>query len=263
MINMRNVKWELEPDCNLNCKHCFVYDRFKVKSIPLNEAKNIVDKLISLGVNKINFTTKEPLIYNNFIRLVKYCTRNGVYTTVVSNGMKLCDEDFVRDLISAGIGGISISLEGIQEKSNDYIRGTGVLDKVLSAINCVDKVRKEMQSSIYICMNISINSLNLDEVDNFVQYFSKIPVDILGISKLAIIGNMKNNVELGIELNTFLERFDCLVANYVNEKEVNFELSTNILVPYGWVYYNLLYNRNFSIIIPNCGVFSNSFSLLV
>lgn len=43
---MRSVRWEIESDCNLKCKHCFIGKISFDKSLTLDEKMLLCERLI-------------------------------------------------------------------------------------------------------------------------------------------------------------------------------------------------------------------------
>lgn len=76
----------------------------------------------------------EPTCYNNLIKAINLCKRLEISTVLVTNGIKLADGNYVRQLRNAGLNRISLSLKGID--NYDFLDVTGIdsFNSVLKAI---------------------------------------------------------------------------------------------------------------------------------
>ena len=65
------IRWEIEPRCNLKCKHCFVADtEYGCATTSLENGLSYLNKLHELGVRTVVFSTREPLLYDGLCRLI-------------------------------------------------------------------------------------------------------------------------------------------------------------------------------------------------
>lgn len=262
MIKLQSIRWEITSLCNLNCKHCFVSDKPKLNDLDLNDLKKIADNLYELGVKNISFTSKEPLIHHNITELMKYCSLKGMSTMMLCNGTLLDSKEKVFNLINAGLSLIGFSLEGITSSSNDYIRGNGVLQKVLNALELIDQVKREHEIKLNVVIQLSLNSLSILETDDTIDFFNKLPIDSLSVGDILIDGNAEKHSYLKLDRNEFIEANEKLVEKYQSLLNRNFEFIPKEMVGYGYIYYNLKYNSEMEILTPNCSVFQNVFSIL-
>lgn len=261
VIKISKLRWEITSHCNLNCLHCFVGDRLKsIQQLDEEQALLIVDKAAEVGIKSISFTTKEPLLFNNISNVITYCTRKGISTNLITNGTLLTDY-LIEKLIESGLNSISISLEGVSEKTNDAIRGNGVLNKVHNSINVLQNKQANTYNKILVGIQLTLNSLNIKEASLIPTYFNNMQIDYLYIGDISIDGNAKNNSWLKINRAIYEKTWEDILKIYLSLETKNYYLISKSLLPWETVFYNLFFSTDFPVLPPNCGLLNNEFSL--
>lgn len=136
--------------CNAKCIFCVV-------GIPLNyqhgateiNYEEIVEELklgFDKGHNELVLSGGEPTIHPDLIRIVKKAKEIGyVNVEVKTNGIKLCDLEFVEELADAGVETFCISVQGPNAKLHDYVLGVdGAFDAVIKACEHIKRVGKTL-----------------------------------------------------------------------------------------------------------------------
>lgn len=106
--------------CNLRCRYCM--PEGGVKKFPhdeilsLEEILRVAEIFSRLGIKKIRLTGGEPLLRKNLLSLVRGLKKiSGVeVVTLTTNGVLL--KNFLPELIAAGLDGINLSLDTLDEK---------------------------------------------------------------------------------------------------------------------------------------------------
>ncbi len=125
--------------CDLRCRYCMPAEG--IEKLPMNriltyeEILRVCGAAAELGVNRFKVTGGEPLVRKgctDFVRALKALP--GVeQVTMTSNGQRLISS--INDLKAAGLDGLNISLDSLQEDRYRYITGGGDLSKTLRAID--------------------------------------------------------------------------------------------------------------------------------
>ena len=119
--------------CNLRCIHCFRHSGHKeVGEFDFNDWKEILLKLRENGIQDISISGGEPFIFDGIYELIDYAVDIGMDVVVLSNGTKI---DFRRISTLKKLKRIQLGLDGPTEKINDEIRGKGVYNEVMEALN--------------------------------------------------------------------------------------------------------------------------------
>lgn len=137
---LEKVSIKLTNDCNLRCKHCVARcGDFEKKEIDFNTVKEIVDWCEVNKVKSIFLTGGEILIRKDIVDIILYI---GSYFLgklfIITNAVLITNE--IARIIKENISGVDISLDGYDEESVSAIRGKGVYNSVLKAIERLHEV---------------------------------------------------------------------------------------------------------------------------
>ena len=162
------VAWNINSQCNLNCKHCYSNSTAAKKDETLNtkEAFNLIDQLADFNVPVLLLSGGEPLLRPDLFKLIKKARSRDLRVVISTNGT-LLTEKVVKELKSLGVSYIGISLDGL-EKVNDQFRGKkGAFNAALEGIrNCQKHGQK-------VGLRFTINQENYDELDDLFNLIEK------------------------------------------------------------------------------------------
>ncbi|MFL0194443.1 radical SAM protein [Clostridium sp. WILCCON 0269] len=154
----------LTNNCNLRCKHCFMYASNELKNeLSTDEIKRLIDKCYEYGSDKIIFTGGEVALKEGFIEILKYAKIIGMYTQVLTNGTL-----WTTQMINEGakyIDDLQVSVDGYNEMSNARIRGSGVFDKALETVDEFIKIGG-------LSVSVSVTPL-YDFIDEYYEKYIK------------------------------------------------------------------------------------------
>ncbi len=129
------LTWEWTYACNLQCVHCLSSSGTRdPDELTTAEMKAIVDDLHDLQVFYINVGGGEPMLRPDFFELVEYCVSRGVGVKFSTNG-GLINAEKARRLASLDYVDVQISLDGVDDATNDKVRGEGSHAKAIRAMN--------------------------------------------------------------------------------------------------------------------------------
>ncbi|GAB4307544.1 MAG: heme b synthase [Promethearchaeota archaeon] len=154
----------LLDSCNLRCAHCYVGDaRFKPRPpLTLEEAKRRVDLLKAFQETRgfpqhtMNLSGGEPTTHARLLDVVRHVVARDVKPLLLSNGLALTGQ-FAAKVRDAGCTQVQVSLEGTR-RANDAIRGPGVYDAALRAVDALQ------HAGIVVVVGVTISRLNLGEL---------------------------------------------------------------------------------------------------
>lgn len=129
-----NLTWEMTLDCNLRCRHCLSNSGVKpLNELTTEECRGVIDELCRLKVFQINVGGGEPFIRPDFFEILSYASQKGIVACVSTNGT-LIEPDICRRLAALKGLYLQVSLDGVDAKSNDAIRGKGSYKRALSGM---------------------------------------------------------------------------------------------------------------------------------
>jgi len=112
--------------CNLNCKHCFEESSNTLpKSMPYN--LDLINSLFSqmdhMNVEMLKITGGEPFTIPNFDKILELSLKYRFQLMILTNGILLNDK--LIDLLKQKNAIIGLSLDGIDKKTHEKLRGKG------------------------------------------------------------------------------------------------------------------------------------------
>lgn len=155
--------WECTTRCNFHCRHCGSDCGMaeKEKDMPLEDFLKAIDTIPAKERPKnfcVVLTGGEPLLRPDIETIGRELRSRRIQWGMVSNGW-LYDDDMHLRLIDAGMGAITVSLDGL-EASHDWMRGIpGSYNRALRAISAFAKDPR-LNSDVVTC----VNKRNLSEL---------------------------------------------------------------------------------------------------
>jgi len=159
-----HAQWLLTRRCNYRCRGCTVWrEKPSKEEVSTEYVKKGLDVFRQLGVIEIVLSGGNPMLRDDIDEIIDYASRFFV-TTVYDNGSMavkkldaLKNADFV-----------AISLDTLDEKKFDYIRGVSGAWK--RAMNAIETLKEE---GIQVGVSPTISQLNLYEILDFTRYFTE------------------------------------------------------------------------------------------
>lgn len=187
MVEKFVMQWHLSEVCNLKCKHCYqenhkyVFLEYDNLLKILDQYKELLKKLNMKG--HINLTGGEPLCCPFFFKILEEFKKDKeLYSfSILTNGT-LIDENIAKKISSYGPEYVQVSLEG-GKKTNDYIRGPLVYNKVIKAIKYLKKY------NIYVSISFTAQKTNYKEFPKVVELAEKYNVDNVWSDRFIPLGS--------------------------------------------------------------------------
>ena len=135
---MKKPSWmifSVSRRCNARCIICSNWDTL-TDGIPYTEFLRVLEKIVSwAGPIPLTLTGGEPLMYYGLLEIIERASNLGCFVEVITNGILL--KENARDLESAGVKRVSVSLDSHHPQIVRMIRGMDIFDKVLEGIDAV------------------------------------------------------------------------------------------------------------------------------
>ncbi len=127
--------------CNMRCRWCYAKDTGFEKSdeMPLERAKKIIDICKAGGIRGMVLIGGEPTVYPHILDVIRYAEKNGISTTLVTNGLLLSDKKRLKEYTDAGLKKVSLSLKAHDKESYKELTGVDGFELALSAIENLKK----------------------------------------------------------------------------------------------------------------------------
>jgi len=160
---------QLIRKCNQACLFCSNPDNEKIKNI--KEVYKNIDKLISLGYHGVILTGGEPTLYPHLKKAIKYARKKKIDVRLITNGQKICDRAYLKELKDVGLNLIHISLYSYKPKVQAYLtQNQESFKNILKSINNAIKL------NMVVNINTVINAYNANHLDkNIIFLVNKFP----------------------------------------------------------------------------------------
>lgn len=175
-ISIKDIEFKLTNKCNLRCLHCAEgSDIGKENELNTEEVKKILNKIFKMNIENLVLTGGEPLIRNDIKLLLPYIRDNFKGTVnLMTNGI-LIDREMA-SILKKCVNAVSISIDGYDEKSTEFIRGKGVYKKIIQAVNCLKEVGFNKDT---LSLSMTSTKQNFNHDDDFYALCRRL--DVTGI----------------------------------------------------------------------------------
>lgn len=159
----------ISDECNLRCKHCYVYSREKPVVKSYEQIRDDLQYSYNLGSRFVDFEGGEPMIWHdgekNINDLIALAKEIGFFSTTITTNAQL-------PLNECKAHSIWVSMDGVGEY-HEMIRGKGTWAKL----------EKNIAESHHpaLSVNMTINTLNYTNVEAAIEYAKRNPA-VLSIS---------------------------------------------------------------------------------
>ncbi len=147
----------LTYECQCSCTYCCsgVYPKIAKDVLSARKIESLIDEISSLPsvFTLVSFFGGEPLLREDIYRLVRYATKNGLFTELETNGILLSSEN-VKRLKKAGLHHIFVRIENVNSK---------IHDEISSFDSCFEKAIEGVKHCIAEKLSCSISTIATKE----------------------------------------------------------------------------------------------------
>lgn len=215
--------WECTQRCNLKCLHCgsdCISDS-KSKDMPFEDFLNAILPLKNFyKPNSITvvITGGEPLLRNDLPQCGKILRENGFRWGIVTNGFAY-NPDIHARLLSAGLGAITLSLDGFEESHNWLRLNKHSFNNALKALDLIVSSNR-LNYDVVTC----VNSKNVNELFRFRDFLISRKVKAWRLFTIAPIGRAASNFDLQLN-NEQLRQLMDFIAQSRTDKRIDIKFS--------------------------------------
>ena len=126
--------------CQMKCSNCYLGDMLNNKSIPDVDYSRLSDLLHELPFRSdIRLLGAEPTMNPNIFNLIKLIRKKGHRPSMLTNGLKLSKEPYVKKLKDSGLNTLGISMNGglCDDTYKIYDNGNYAKQKSQALDNCL------------------------------------------------------------------------------------------------------------------------------
>ena len=204
-----SISFEPTTSCNLRCPECpsglrqFTRPTGMLKKDFFTET---IDDIHRHLLYLIFYFQGEPYLNTDFLDMVKYASKKGIYTATSTNAHYLTDEA-ARKTIESGLDRLIISIDGTTQDVYQQYRVGGHLDKVLEGAKNIVKWKKELKSKTpFVFFQFLVVKPNEHQVEDIKRLAKEIGVDEVRF-KTAQVYNFENDPNQLIPENDTFSRY--------------------------------------------------------
>lgn len=180
--------------CNSKCIMCDLPQRALKNSEPeytTNQWKTIIRQLAEIHTGGIGFTGGEPLVRSDTPELITYAKSLGMATTLNTNAV-LLHQDNIQKVLASEPDNINISLDGIDKKTYDFVRGTpnGFVRMTQNTRSLVAE-RNRLHKKVTITIVTCVSEYNIDGLEKIYELAAEMGVDKIGFMPMHRIPDTK------------------------------------------------------------------------
>lgn len=186
--------WECTWRCNLSCRHCGSDCQAStvVPDMPLEDLLRALEPLqgkYKRNTTVVAITGGEPLLRPDLADCGRALRKRGFRWGIVTNGM-LYDEAMHQTLIQAGLGAITVSLDGLEDTHNWLRNNPLSFKKALNALRIIS------QSHLAYDVVTCVHQRNLSELPMLKELLLANGIKHWRLFTIAPIGRAAQNDEL-------------------------------------------------------------------
>lgn len=202
--------WECTTRCNLNCVHCGsdCSKNSEHTDMPIMDFLNALDTIKNPAPHfTVVLTGGEPLVRKDIELCGREIRKRGMKWSLVTNG-HLYDKQRHISLLNAGLGALTISLDGLKKSHNWLRNNDNSFDKVVNAIELAASSNR-LNFDVVSC----VNQRNINELAQIRDLLISKNVKAWRLFTIIPIGRAEQNSELLLTDNQFVELMDFIVAS--------------------------------------------------
>ena len=182
--------WELTLACDQRCAHCGSRAAdARENELTTAEALDVVRQLAALGTRELALIGGEAYLHPGFLDIVAAARAAGMTPTMTTGGRGIT-ADLARSLAAAGLGHVSVSIDGLAA-THDLIRATrGSFDSALAALGHLGA------AGLGTASNTVVNRLNLDELEPLYDVLRAAGIRGWQVQLMAALGRAADRPEL-------------------------------------------------------------------
>jgi radical SAM protein with 4Fe4S-binding SPASM domain len=175
-----SVSVEPTTSCNLRCPECPSGLRAFTRPTGMLEKnffRDTIDQLSKDLLYLIFYFQGEPYLNPEFLEMVQYASKKGIYTATSTNAHYLNDVN-AKKTVESGLDRLIISIDGTTQDVYEQYRVGGKLEKVLEGTRNIMKWKKELKSKTpFVFFQFLVVKPNEHQIENIKQLAKEIGVD--------------------------------------------------------------------------------------
>ena len=215
------AQWDINDECNLNCKHCRVAQRSKKEpALTLKEAKELLAQLYYQGITKLNLSGGEPFLRKDIFDILEYA--NKFEDIVITTNCTLLDESKCQKLARYPNVRLSISIDGLEEIHDEFRGKQGTFKKIIDTLPILK------QNNIQFSIRYTISKDTIQDAKEVLRLAAENGAQDFNTRRVILTGNASE------ELLISNEEYKNIIKELIQESKklkINFRTGDPTLIP--------------------------------
>ena len=161
--------------CNIKCRFCYDLDHLNQEKGPsLEVLRHRMSILKNNGIDTIDLTGGEATVRGDLISIIKMVKEEFAIKNIclITNGFKLADRVYMREVIDAGVNEFLFSIHGADAQVHDHLANVkGSFERVMKALN------EASQMGVKLRVNTTVTSKNYDKLSEIASILSPFKIE--------------------------------------------------------------------------------------
>lgn len=185
------AQWDINNECNLNCKHCRVSEKNDNEKLSLREAKNLLAELWYNEITMLNLSGGEPFLRKDIFQILDYAQK--FEDIVITTNGTLLDEEKCKKISTYKNIKLSISLDGLEETHDKFRRKKGAFKKVIDTLPILNKYK------IKYAIKYTLSKETAEDAIKLLNLVAKMGATEFNVRRVIVAGNANEDMMLSNE----------------------------------------------------------------
>jgi len=169
--------------CNNDCAHCYNARSRTFPEMDTDAWKEVIRIAWAQGIPHIIFTGGEATLRDDLPELIAFAEEQGQITGLLTNGRRLADQNYLEQLVDAGLDHVQITLESCDPQiHNHMVRSPGAWQET------VEGIRASLSAGLYLMTNTTLLTENQHTILPTMDFLAEIGVPTVGLNSLIYSG---------------------------------------------------------------------------
>lgn len=182
------AQWDINNECNLNCKHCRVSEKNDNEKLSLKEAKSLLAECWYNGITMLNLSGGEPFLRDDIFEILDYAEK--FEDIVITTNGTLLNEEKCKKLSTYKNIKLSISLDGLEETHDKFRRKKGAFKKVIDILPVLNK------NNIKYAIKYTLSKETAKDAIELLNLVAKMGAKEFNVRRVIVAGNANKDMVL-------------------------------------------------------------------
>lgn len=215
------AQWDINNDCNLNCKHCRVGEKSKKEpALTLKEAKELLAQLYYQGITKLNISGGEPFLRKDIFEILEFA--NKFDDIVITTNCTLLNEAKCQKLAQYTNTRLSISIDGMEQIHDEFRGKQGTFKKIIDTLPILK------QNNIQFSIRYTISKETIKDAKEVLKLAATNGAQDFNTRRVILMGNASEKLLISNE------EYKNIIKELIQESKklkINFRTGDPTLIP--------------------------------